>query len=107
MGEFIRSLIGSTHGEALDVACGAGANIFQLSQIVSGFHWAGVDIAGDILFPIGDPFFRGKSLEADFKAGDFYKIEDHFRGKKFDLICAIQTFSSLNPTTHFWINCSR
>lgn len=95
MGDFIRSLIGGTQGEALDIACGAGANIFHLSQMVPGFHWSGVDVAGEVLFPIGGPFFRGKGLDVDLKAGDFYKLEDHFGGKKFDLVLAIHTFSSL------------
>lgn len=95
MSNFIRSLIASTQGEALDVACGAGANIFHLAQAIPGFHWSGVDIAGDVLFPIGHPFFRSKGLNVDLKAGDFYKINDYFGGKKFDLILAIQTFSSL------------
>ncbi|MGA6987651.1 MAG: class I SAM-dependent methyltransferase [Terriglobales bacterium] len=95
LGEFIRSLIGPTQGEALDIACGAGANIFHLSQMIPGFHWSGVDIAGEVLFPIGSPFFNSKGLELDLKAGDFYKLEDYFGGKKFDLVLAIHTFSSL------------
>jgi SAM-dependent methyltransferase len=95
LGEFIRSLIGSTQGEALDVACGAGANIFHLAQIVPGFHWSGVDIAGEVLFPIGTPFFRSKDLEVDLRTGDFCNLEDHFGGKKFDLTLAVQTFSSI------------
>jgi len=95
LGDFIQSLIGPTRGEALDVGCGAGANIFHLAQIVPGFHWSGVDIAGEVLFPIGSPFFRSKGLEVDLKAGDFYKLEDYFGGKKFDLALAIHTFGSL------------
>ena len=56
LGEFVKPLIGSASGEALDVACGAGANIYHLSQMIPGFHWSGVDIAGEELFPIGDEF---------------------------------------------------
>ena len=95
MGDFIRSLIGDTRGEAFDVACGAGANIFHLSQLIPGFHWSGLDIAGEVLFPIGSPFFRNKGLDVDLKAGDFYKLEDYFGNMKFDLVTAIHTFSSL------------
>jgi len=95
MGDFILSLIAPTHGEALDVACGAGANIFHLAQMISGFHWSGVDIAGEVLFPIGAPFFRSKGLEVDLKVGDIYKLRDCFGGKKFDLVLAIHIFSSL------------
>jgi SAM-dependent methyltransferase len=94
-GEFIQSLIRSTQGEALDVACGAGANIFHLAQTVPGFHWSGVDIAGEVLFPIGRPFFRSKGIEADLKVGDFYKLGEYFGGKTFDLVLAIQTLLAL------------
>jgi SAM-dependent methyltransferase len=97
LGDFIQSLIGPTQGEALDVGCGAGAIIFHLAQIVPGFHWSGVEIAGEVLFPIGRPFFRSKGLEVDLKVGDFYKLEDYFGGKKFDLVLANHTFLSL-PT---------
>lgn len=95
LGAFIRSLIDSTRGQALDVACGAGANIFHLAQIVPGFHWSGVEIAGEVLFPIGVPFFRSKGLEVDLRVGDFYKLESYFGRKKFDLTLSIQTFSSI------------
>jgi SAM-dependent methyltransferase len=95
LGEFIRSLIGSTQGEALDVACGAGANIYHLAQMIPGFHWSGVDIAGEVLFPIGRPFFRSKGLDVDLKVGDLYQLKDYFGGRKFDLVLAIHVFSSL------------
>jgi SAM-dependent methyltransferase len=95
MGAFIQSLIGSTKGESLDIACGAGANIFHLAQMVPGFHWSGIDIAGDVLFPIGSPFFGSKGLEVDLKVGNCYKLKDYFGGKKFDLVLAIQTFFSI------------
>lgn len=95
LGEVIRSLIGPSEGEALDVACGAGANIFHLAQMVPGFHWSGVDIAGEVLFPIGRQFFRSKGLEVDLKSGDFYNLQEYFGTKKFDLVLAIQIFSSL------------
>jgi len=96
MGAFIQSLIGSTQGEALDIACGAGANIFHLSRMVPGFHWSGIDIAGDVLFPIGSPFFRSKSLDVDFKSGDIFKLEDYFGGRQFDMVLAIHILSSLD-----------
>ncbi len=94
LGDFIKSLIGPTQGEALDVGCGAGANIFHLAQILPGFHWSGVEIAGEVLFPIGRPFFLSKGLEVDLKVGDFYKLEDYFGGKKFDLVLSIHTLLS-------------
>ena len=95
LGNFIRSLIGSTQGDALDVACGAGANIFHFAEMIPGFHWSGVDIAGDVLFPIGTPFFRSKGLNVDLKAGDFYRLKNYFGGRQFDLTLAIQTFLTI------------
>lgn len=95
LGEFIRALIGSTRGEALDVGCGAGANVYHLSEMIPGFHWSGVDIAGEVLFPIGSPFFRSKGLQVDLKSGDFHKLEEYFPGKQFDLVLAIHTFGSI------------
>jgi SAM-dependent methyltransferase len=95
LGDFIRSLIGSIQGEALDAGCGAGANIFHLAEIIPGFHWSGVDIAGEVLFPIGNPFFRSKGLQVDLKTGDLFKLEDYFGGKTFDLVLAIQTLPNL------------
>lgn len=95
LGDVIESLIGSTLGEALDVACGAGANIFHLAQRLPGFRWHGVDIAGEVLFPIGTPFFRSKALDVDLRVGDCCRLEDHFGKKKFDLVLAIHTLSSL------------
>ncbi|HEY1577751.1 MAG TPA: class I SAM-dependent methyltransferase [Terracidiphilus sp.] len=95
LGEFVKSLIGSTQGEALDVGCGAGANIFHLSQMLPGFNWSGVDIAGEVLFPIGRPFFERNGLNADLRVGSFYELVDQFDGKQFDLVLAIHTFSSI------------
>ncbi len=95
LGDFIQSVIGSTQGEALDVGCGAGANIFHLAQMVPGFHWSGVEIAGDVLFPIAAPFFRSKGLDVDLRVGDFYELEDYFGGKQFDLVLSIHTFGSI------------
>ncbi len=101
LGDFIRSLIGSIQGEALDIGCGAGANIFHLAERIPGFHWSGVDIAGEVLFPIGNPFFRSKGLQVDLKTGDLFKLEDYFGGKKFDLVLAIQTLPNLETYDAF------
>ena len=107
MGNFIQSLIGPTQGEALDVACGAGANIFHLAQILPGFHWSGVDIAGEVLFPIGSPFFRSKDLEVDLKVGDVYKLEDYFGGGNSTWFSQFIHSAALIPMMRFCINCSR
>lgn len=95
LGAFIQSQIRSGRGEALDVGCGAGANIFHFAEMIPGFHWSGVDIAGEVLFPIGDPFFRSQGLVADLRVGDFYRLDECFGGRKFDLVLAIQTLLSI------------
>jgi len=95
LGEFIQSLIGPGQGDALDVGCGAGANIFHLAEMIPSFHWSGVDIAGELLFPIGKPFFRSKGRDVDLRVGDFYELGKCFNGKQFDLVLAVQTLLSL------------
>jgi len=101
LGEFIRSFIGSTQGEALDVGCGAGANIFHLAEMTPGFQWSGLEIAGDVLFPIGNPFFRSKGLQVDLTTGDLFRLEDYFGGKQFDLVLAIGTLPNLETYDAF------
>src|SRR5207249_8865993 len=48
---FVRRILGSgaeTECGALDVVCGAGANIFHLSRVLTRARWTGVDIAGQL-----------------------------------------------------------
>jgi hypothetical protein len=92
--DFIRRL-GPGAGEALDVACGAGANICHLSATVPGFRWTGIDIAGDLLFPLGKPLLRAQGIEATLVDGDFYRLTETFTGKKFDLVLFMQTLYAI------------
>jgi SAM-dependent methyltransferase len=91
MGEFIQSLIGSARGEALDVGCGAGANIYHLDESIPGFRWTGLDIAGNVVFDIAKPFFRTEKLDVALLEGDFASLTDRFGAKKFDLVLSLQT----------------
>jgi SAM-dependent methyltransferase len=100
LAEFIRSLVAEPGGTALDVACGAGANIFHLSRALPGYTWTGVDAAGDVVFPIGRRFFeeRGSAVDAvELVDGDFYDLERVLGGRRFDLVLSIQTLLTL-PT---------
>jgi SAM-dependent methyltransferase len=91
LGQFIKSLVADAHGEALDVACGAGANIYYLAQLMPGLRWTGFDVAGDVLFKVASPFLIARNLEVEFVAGDFYRLGSYFGDKKFDLVLLTQT----------------
>lgn len=93
--EFIRSVAGDRGGEALDVACGAGANLFHLSQRIPGYTWTGVDAAGEDVFAIGRAQFEGKGLPVRLIDGDFYDLEGLFPRRRFDLVLSIQTLLTL------------
>lgn len=95
LAEFIQSLISLPQGDALDVACGAGANIFYLSQQLKGYRWTGIDIAGDILFESGRKYFSDHHMDVTFVEGDFYKLTEIFPGRKFDLVLSIQTLMGI------------
>jgi SAM-dependent methyltransferase len=95
LGRFIQSLVPTPTGDALDVACGAGANIFYLSQLFPHYRWAGVDIAGDVLFSIGRQQFRDRGCAVTLIEGDLYKLTDVFPDRRFDLVLSIQTLLGL------------
>jgi SAM-dependent methyltransferase len=95
LGRFIQSLVPTPTGDALDVACGAGANIFYLSQLFPHYRWAGVDIAGDVLFSIGRQQFRDRGRAVTLIEGDLYKLTDVFPDRRFDLVLSIQTLLGL------------
>lgn len=92
LAEFIRSVVATPGGAALDVACGAGANIFHLSRALPGYTWTGVDAAGSVVFPIGRPLFAAKGpTDVELVDGDFYDLEGLLKGRRFDLVLSIQT----------------
>ncbi len=89
--DFIRSVVRNPGGDALDVACGAGANIFHVSQRIPGYTWTGVDAAAEVVFPIGRPQFAAKGLGVDLIEGDFYDLQGLLGGRRFDIVLSIQT----------------
>jgi SAM-dependent methyltransferase len=95
LAQFIRSLVPAPEGEALDVACGAGANIYYLSQLFTGCRWTGIDIVGDVLFPLGHAKFIERNLDVTLIDGDFYRLTEIFPDKQFDLVLSLQTLLAL------------
>jgi SAM-dependent methyltransferase len=91
LADFIRSLVKTPGGEALDVACGAGANILHLGQRLPGYRWTGVDVAGEVLFEMGRRYCRRLSLDVNLIEGDFYDLTGLLPGRQFDLVLSIQT----------------
>jgi SAM-dependent methyltransferase len=88
---FLRETTKRPEGQALDVACGAGANIYHLSQPFPSYRWTGVDLAGDVTFPIGRPRLREAGLEVELIQGDFFKLTELVGGRRFDLVLCLQT----------------
>jgi len=95
LARFIQSLVPNPQGEALDVACGAGANIFYLRQQLKGYRWTGIDIAGDVLFTSGRKYFNDHQMDVTFVEGDFYRLTEIFSGRQFDLVLSIQTLMGI------------
>ncbi len=95
LARFIRSVTGAPGGTALDVACGAGANIHHLGAALPGYRWTGVDLAGEELFPLGRPFFERWGEQPELVTGDFYRLREALGGRRFDLVLFMQTLNSV------------
>ena len=80
-------------GEALDIGCGAGSNIYYLSRVLPGFHWTGVDLAGDMLFPIAREKFAGADIDPTLISGDLFELDRVLPQQRFDLVISTQTLS--------------
>jgi ubiquinone/menaquinone biosynthesis C-methylase UbiE len=93
LARFTRSLAGLRGGDAFDVGCGAGANIFHLGRELPGYRWTGLDIAGRTLFPIGRPRLAAAGLDVTLIEGDFFHLREIFAGRHFDLVLSIQNLS--------------
>lgn len=80
----------------LDVACGAGAALFQLGRRFPQMEWTGVDIA-EHLFGIGAGLMRARGVVnlPRFVRGDAYRLADHLPPQSFDVVCCLQTFLSV------------
>jgi SAM-dependent methyltransferase len=88
---FMQSVLKEPRGNALDVACGTGANILHLSRAFGEYEWTGVDYMGERLFPISKPYFQKSGLKAELIVGDMYKLTTLFPNRKFDLVLFMQT----------------
>jgi len=103
---FVERILGGrveTECSALDVGCGAGANIFHLSRVLTQARWTGVDIAGD-LFDVhaGLTAERGGTRNpVELIAGDFYHLSRLLPPRSFDLAFSIQTVSWLDGYAGF------
>jgi SAM-dependent methyltransferase len=82
-------------GEALDVACGAGANIAYLAHRLPGFRWSGLDYFGDSLFEHARPKLVARNVDAKLVSGDLYELTRHFPPHRFELVTCIQTLAWL------------
>ena len=88
---FLTSLEGLSGGEALDVGCGAGANIYHLARAFPGFRWTGIDVAGSVVFPIGRKKLQEAGVAATLVEGDFHRLTEIFPTRRFELVLSIQT----------------
>lgn len=79
--------------EAIDVGCGAGANIYHLSNVLPHTKWTGLDFAGDF-FTYAGPFLSDPAKYKLVK-GDFLNLSATFPPKSFDIAFSIQTLSWL------------
>jgi SAM-dependent methyltransferase len=96
LGDFLqRHRLNPLHGEALDVGCGAGANLFYLSSLFPEVCWTGVDLAGSVLFPHTQQLFFERGINAQLITGDFFQLDRLVNNRKFELVLCIQTFTVL------------
>jgi len=93
LGQFIKQIMETDKKYyAIDVACGAGANIYYLSKILPKTAWTGIDWA-DIFFDVGRNYL--KKLDCILLKGDLYEVCNHFKPNSFDIAFSIQTLSWL------------
>ena len=86
LADFVTRIAPTLTGRAVDVGCGAGANIYHLSRALSVLEWWGIDLA----------FLdeaRSRLPEVQFVEADFYKLSG--LGERFDVVFSIQTLSWL------------
>lgn len=98
LGEFVREVLPDVPGrcEALDVACGAGANMTYLAGVLPNALWMGVDIAEHLL-DLGRAEVASRNLQGciSFQRADLFNLHQELQGRKFDLVFSIQTLSWL------------
>ena len=91
---FVERIIGDTQAPytAIDVACGAGANMYHLSKVLKSTTWTGLDFA-DKFFTVGRPFLPRPRFR--LVKGDLFQLDKLFEPSQFDLSFSIQTISWL------------
>lgn len=82
----------SQGGEAVDVCCGAGANMYHLGRAFPNLQWTGVDINEELL-ETGKGIFERKGASAEFVHGDARCLAELFGDKQFDVVFSIQSLS--------------
>jgi SAM-dependent methyltransferase len=103
---FVERILGArleTACSALDAGCGAGANIFHLSRVLTQTRWTGVDITAS-LFDLHGALtaeYGGLRNSVDLIAGDFYDLPRLLPPRSFNLAFSIQTVSWLDGYTRF------
>src|SRR5262249_46151437 len=103
---FVKDVLGAqveTEWSALDAGCGAGANIFHLSRVLTHARWTGVDIATH-LFDVHRALATehgGLRNPVRLIGGDFYPLSKLLSPRSFDLAFSIQTVSCLDGYTEF------
>lgn len=95
LADVIARRCGAFGGSAIDVGCGAGANILYLGERFPGLEWTGVDIAGEMLFPLARTHLERAGRDVELITGDFHHLRDLVGGRAFDLVLSIQTLSFL------------
>jgi SAM-dependent methyltransferase len=81
---------------ALDVGCGAGANIFHLGNALPQSRWVGIDIAPDLMRVARELIHRAWAPgRVQFVCGDFFQTTRILPNLTFDLVFSVQTISWL------------
>lgn len=82
--------------EVLDVACGAGANMYHLSSIFPKAKWTGIDLAPAVL-ETGEEIMGGLGFHPRLVQGNLFELAGHLRVSRgeYDLVFLLQTLSWL------------
>ncbi len=96
---FLKDVLPATEQpfRVLDVGCGAGANMYYLSQTLINADWVGVDL-NERLFAVGQELLRRQGAAVarfQFLAADFYRMDEMLLPASYDLVFSIQTLSWL------------
>ena len=81
---------------ALDVACGGGANLIEFARNNLFKNYSGVDISEEAL-DIGRKFIKENKIDnINLFNGNFYRLENTFSAKKFDITLLIHTLFAVD-----------